>query len=769
MQRSAVLREALKPARVASLSGLIANLFLIRRYGRSTTEASAVSKTKAAEPRVDGAFLKRMARLLKIMIPSPTSAEAGMLAMVAALLVQRTLFDLVMLRLTTSIERAIVLRDAPAFWRSLASFATYTVSVSCCTGLLKGAQAELALLLRRRLTAHVLDGFMSGITFYGISYLDTRVANVDQRLTQDVELFADSLADVYSDMFKPILDVIIYVHRLSSRVEPAAPATMAAYLLVSGLVLTRLRRPTALHTARVQHEDGAYRFVASRIVANAEEIAFYDGGAKEKGILTSSFDKLVTVIRRSQRFRFSMAVFDNIVAKYFASVVAWTVVARPFLDLGSAKYAGASPSELYQAYGVSGKMMVNLSAALGRLVLSGREMTRLSGFSERVTALLDVIEDCQHGVYVRPSVALAPELPATASNVAVAAAGATMTGAVEPAAAALAAAELERAALKPASAVTAGAALETEEALIKENGDPVAATSSAARRRTASVDADEASAQNAGSSGLGRRSRARGGSGTDGGSSVNGGGSSGDGRRHSVDASPERALEEAAEPSGYNTPVGLSTEASAGRSSSGGGGGSSSPGSGGISIRGFGAAGATVAAATPPVVIERDDVIELEGVPLLTPTGDVLVRSLSFRVESGMNVLVAGPNGSGKSSMFRILGGLWPLPGGRLTRPARRDLYYVAQKPYLVLGTLRDQVIYPWSLEEMRHARLTDRDLENALGLVGLGYLVRGEGGWDAVREWGEVLSGGEKQRVAMSRLFVHSPKFAILDECTSA
>jgi len=152
----------------------------------------------------------------------------------------------------------------------------------------------------------------------------------------------------------------------------------------------------------------------------------------------------------------------------------------------------------------------------------------------------------------------------------------------------------------------------------------------------------------------------------------------------------------------------------------------------------------------------------------------VLVRDLSLKLEQGDHLMITGSNGVGKTAVARVLAGLWPAqPGGEVRRPVKEDgrlgVFIVPQRSYMVEGTLLDQIIYPLSYAEFCESGRTEQELSQILAAVHLAYLPAREGGWAARKEWRDVLSGGEKQRMGMARVFYHRPKFAILDECTSA
>uniref|UniRef100_A0A4W6EU97 ATP-binding cassette, sub-family D (ALD), member 3a n=1 Tax=Lates calcarifer TaxID=8187 RepID=A0A4W6EU97_LATCA len=509
---------------------------------------------------------------------------------------------------------AIIGRSTKDFKTYLFSFIKFMPLIALVNNFLKLGLNELKLRCRERLTKKLYDEYLQGYTYYKMGNLDNRIANADQLLTQDVEKFCNSVVDLYSNLSKPLLDIGLYIFKLTSAIGAQGPAIMMAYLLISGLFLTRLRRPIGKMTVTEQRYEGEYRYVNSRLITNSEEIAFYNGNMREKQtihrlhscfvILVMGNSVLTIYINNILYQQKAYVIFSELFILFsvpyvssccsaadLATVVGYLVVSRPFLNLSHPRHLHSTHSELLEDYYQSGRMLLRMSQALGRIVLAGREMTRLSGFTARITELMKVLKELNAGKYERTMVS-----------------------------------------------------------------------------------------------------------------------------QQEKDTAEKLTLV---------------------------------PGSGQI--------------------INRDNIIKFEHTPLATPNGDILIRDLTFEVKSGTNVLVCGPNGCGKSSLFRVLGELWPLFGGHLTKPERGKLFYVPQRPYMTLGSLRDQVIYPDTYEEQRRKGISDQVLKEYLDNVQLGHILDREGSWDSVQDWMDVLSGGEKQRMAMARLFYHKPQFAILDECTSA
>ncbi|OTB19500.1 hypothetical protein K445DRAFT_54079 [Daldinia sp. EC12] len=171
------------------------------------------------------------------------------------------------------------------------------------------------------------------------------------------------------------------------------------------------------------------------------------------------------------------------------------------------------------------------------------------------------------------------------------------------------------------------------------------------------------------------------------------------------------------------------------------------------------------------------DGVRFEHVPIVAPGlwpqgGEELLESLSMIIRRGEHLLISGPNGVGKSAIARVLAGLWPVYRGLVSRPksiGQDGIMFLPQRPYLSVGTLRDQVIYPDGELDMRLKRKSEEELKRVLDAAKLGYLPDREGGWDTRKEWKDVLSGGEKQRVGIARLLYHEPQYAVIDEGTSA
>jgi putative ATP-binding cassette transporter len=170
---------------------------------------------------------------------------------------------------------------------------------------------------------------------------------------------------------------------------------------------------------------------------------------------------------------------------------------------------------------------------------------------------------------------------------------------------------------------------------------------------------------------------------------------------------------------------------------------------------------ATADAVARPTDRTRGSNVRLSDFEIADGAGRPLLWGSELSAAPGECVHVSGASSTGKSMLVRVLAGLWPSQRGKLTMPPSTQVMVTPQKSYLPLGSLKGALFYPDPSLAVSDARL-----QAALERVGLGPLTSR---LEEVARWDQVLSNGERQRLAIARVLIHRPQVVILDDALSA
>ena len=240
----------------------------------------------------------------------------------------------------------------------------FAVPASTINSLLEYLNKMMAMNFKRRLTHHFHDRYVRGMIYYQITNLDNRIANPDQRLTEDLSKWSEALASLYTNFTKPLLDLVLFSRKLSETMGIEGPLLTMGFYFCATVILRFISPPMGNLTANEQNLEGEFRSAHANLLSHSEEVAFYNGGEWEKTKMGGVFDKLYWHVMNMINKRFYIGMFHYILVKYGAVMGGYATLGLPVFGPGRDEYikrVGTDVVKITEDYMKNASLLINLA------------------------------------------------------------------------------------------------------------------------------------------------------------------------------------------------------------------------------------------------------------------------------------------------------------------------------------------------------------------------------------------------------------------------